>query len=263
MRLLICGILGRMGKVTQDLIEEAEGLTVAAGVDSGFDSLGSGLPSFKNGYALYSSIVDCKTHFDCAISFLPPTASGETFALLNYCAESKKPVVICTTGLCEKVLGKINETSQKTAVLHSANMSYGINLINGLLEKISKKLFDAGFDIEIVEKHHSGKIDCPSGTANMLADTINSSLGGNMEIVHDRSREHNKRGQNEIGVFALRGGGINGDHSIMFASATEVIELSHSALNRSVFASGAVKAAKYLLGKEPGLYTMKNLIGVD
>ena len=263
MKLLICGILGRMGKVTHAMIEETEGLTVAAGVDSGFDSLGSGLPSFEHGYALYSSIIDCKTHFDCAISFLPPTALGESIALLNYCAESKKPVVICTTGICEKMLGKINEASQKTAVLHSANMSYGINLINDVLEKVSKNLFDAGFDIEIVEKHHSGKIDSPSGTANMLANTINTSLGGNMDIVHDRSREHKKRGQNEIAVFALRGGGICGDHSIMFASATEVIELSHSVLSRSVFANGAIKAAKYLLGKEPGLYTMKNLIGVD
>ena len=252
MRLIVCGVLGRMGKVTQELINAAEGMSIVAGVDWDTESVG---------FALYKTINDCKTEADCAISFLPPTAFDENMALLDYCAKEKLPIVICTTGLCEQVINKINEVSQQTAVLHSANMSYGINLICDVLEKVSKSLYAAGFDIEIVEKHHNGKIDSPSGTANMLANTINSSLGGKMDIVNDRSKEHKKRGQNEIGVFALRGGGICGEHSIYFASSAEVIELSHSAISRAVFANGAIKAAKFLLGKEPGLYTMKDLTG--
>ena len=254
MRLIVCGVLGRMGKATQELVDAAEGISIVAGVDFSAESVD---------FALYKTIAECETEADCVISFLPPTAIDENMALLDYCAKHKLPAVICTTGLCEQVMSRINEASQNTAILHSANMSYGINLINDVLEKVSKNLFDAGFDIEIVEKHHSGKIDSPSGTANMLANTINSSLGGKLDIVYDRSRVHKKRGENEMGVFALRGGGICGDHSIMFASATEVIELSHSALSRAVFANGAIKAAKFLLGKQPGLYTMKNLIGVD
>ena len=254
MRLIISGVLGRMGKATREFVDAADDINIVAGVD---------LDSETVGFALYKTINDCETEADCVISFLPPTAFDENIALLDYCVQKKLPVVICTTRLTEQMTSKINEASQKTAVLHSANMSYGINLINGVLEKVSKNLFDAGFDIEIVEKHHSGKIDSPSGTANMLANTINQALGGTMDIVHDRSRELKKRGENDIGVFALRGGGICGDHSVYFASATEVIELSHSALSRAVFVSGAIKAAKYLLGKEPGLYTIKNLIGVD
>ena len=254
MRLIVCGVLGRMGKVTLEIVDATKGMSIAAGVDS-YEK--------PTHFPLYKTISDCETEADCVISFLPPTASNENMALMDYCAKKQLPVVICTTGLGERVIEKINEASQKTAVLHSANMSFGINLICSVLEKISKSLYEAGFDIEIVEKHHGGKIDSPSGTANMLANTINSSLGGKMDIVYDRSREHKKRGQNELGVFALRGGGICGDHSIMFASSTEVIELSHSALSRNVFADGAIKAAEFLMGKKPGLYTMKDLIGGD
>ena len=250
MRLIVCGVLGRMGKVTQELIDASEDKNVVAGVDSCTDSVH---------FPLYKTIKECKTKADCVISFLPPTASYENIALLDYCSQKQLPVVICTTGLCDNVKRKINEASQRTAVLHSANMSIGINLINSVLEKVSKSLFDAGFDIEIVEKHHSGKIDSPSGTAVMLASTINTALDGKMDIVFDRSREQKKRKQNELGVFALRGGGICGDHSVMFASTTEVIEFSHQALSRRVFANGAIKAAEFLQKKEPGLYTMKNL----
>ena len=254
MRLIVCGVLGRMGKATKEIVNQSECMSVVAGVDIGTETVD---------FELYKTISNCKTEADCLISFLPPTAFDENMAILEYCADKKLPVVICTTGLCVQVMSKINEASQKTAVLHSANMSFGINLISNVLEKVSKSLFDAGFDIEIVEKHHNGKIDSPSGTANMLANTINSSVGGKLDIVHDRSKEQKKRKQNELGVFALRGGGIYGDHSIYFASATEVIELSHSALSRKVFANGAIKAAEFLLGKKPGLYTMKNLLGVD
>ena len=254
MRLIVCGVLGRMGKATQELIFESEDLNLVAGVDLAEKSVN---------FPLYKTINDCKTEADCIVSFLPPTAYNESMALLDYCIKKQLPVVICTTGNCEKVIGKINEASGSVAVLHSANMSFGINLICDVLEKVSKSLYEAGFDIEILEKHHSGKIDSPSGTAYMLANTINSSLDGKLNIVNDRSGAHKKRGQEEMGVFALRGGGICGDHSIMFASGTEVIELSHSALNRAVFANGALKAARFLLGKKPGLYNMKNLLGVN
>ena len=254
MRLIICGVMGRMGKATQELVEESKGISIVSGVD---------IVSQFTPFPLYKSIAECKTEADCIISFLPPTAYDENITLLDYCIKMQLPVVICTTGLCEKATNKISEASKSVAVLHSANMSFGINLICDVLEKISKSLYEAGFDIEILEKHHNGKIDSPSGTANMLASTINSSLDGKMEIVHDRSREHKKRAQNEIGVFALRGGGICSEHSIMFASASEVVEVTHSALSRRVYADGAVKAASFLLGKPLGLYSMKNMLGVN
>ena len=254
MRLIVCGVLGRMGTATQEIVVEAKGISIVAGIDIVEKSVD---------FPLYKTINDCNKETDCVISFLPPTAYDENMTLLDYCEKKQFPIVICTTGLCEKVIGKINDVSKSIAVLHSANMSFGINLICEVLEKVSKSLFETGFDIEIVEKHHSGKLDSPSGTAIMLANTINTSLGGKMEIVLDRSREHKKRAQNEIGVFALRGGGICSEHSIMFASASEVVEVSHSALSRKVYADGAIKAAEFLLGKKPGMYAMKNLLGVN
>ena len=186
--------------------------------------------------------------------------AGAVDALLDYCAEKKIPVVLCTTGLSEEQLEKVRETSEKTAVLKSANMSMGINLLLKLLKDAAKVLGNAGYDIELVERHHNQKLDAPSGTALALADSINEALNGEYHYVYDRSQVRQKRDAKEIGISAVRGGTIVGDHEVIFAGTDEVIEFRHSAYSRNVFAKGAVEAAKFLAGKETGMYDMGDVI---
>ena len=186
--------------------------------------------------------------------------AGAVDALLDYCAEKKIPVVLCTTGLSEEQLEKVRETSEKTAVLKSANMSVGINLLLKLLKDAAKVLGNAGYDIELVERHHNQKLDAPSGTALALADSINEALNGEYHYVYDRSQVRQKRDTKEIGISAVRGGTIVGEHEVIFAGTDEVIEFRHSAYSRNVFAKGAVEAAKFLAGKETGMYDMGDVI---
>ena len=180
--------------------------------------------------------------------------------LLCYCEEKKIPAVVCTTGLSEEQTGALRRVSEKTAVLKSANMSVGINLLEVLIAQAAPKLAAAGFDIEIVEKHHRTKIDAPSGTAIALADAANEALEGEYEFVYDRSSRREKRPVKEIGISAVRGGTIVGDHDVIFAGQDEVITLSHRAYSRAVFGKGAVEAAKFLAGKEAGFYTMGDVL---
>ena len=181
--------------------------------------------------------------------------------LLDYCAEKKLPCVLCTTGLSEAQLEKVKVTAEKTAVLKSANMSLGINMLLKLLKEAAQILSPAGFDIEIVEKHHNQKLDAPSGTALALADSINEEMGDSFEYVYDRSQVRQKRNAKEIGISAVRGGTIVGDHDVIFAGADEVITFSHRAYSKAVFGKGAIQAAKFLAGKPAGLYDMSDVIG--
>lgn len=181
--------------------------------------------------------------------------------LLDYCAEKKVPCVLCTTGLSEAQLAKVQETSKQVAVLKSANMSLGINMLLKLLKEAAKTLSPAGFDIEIVEKHHNQKLDAPSGTALALADSINEAMGDSFGYVYDRSQVRQKRDAKEIGISAVRGGTIVGDHDVIFAGADEVITFSHRAYSKAVFGKGAIQAAKFLAGKPAGLYDMADVIG--
>jgi 4-hydroxy-tetrahydrodipicolinate reductase len=180
--------------------------------------------------------------------------------LLEYCAEKKLPVVLCTTGLTSEQLEKVQETSKKTAVLKSANMSLGINMLLKLLQEATKILAPAGYDIEIVEKHHNQKVDAPSGTAIALADSINEVLNQEYTYIYDRSTERKKREKTEIGISAVRGGTIVGEHEVIFAGEDEVIEFKHTAYSKAVFAKGAVEAGKFLSGKPAGMYDMKDVI---
>ena len=186
--------------------------------------------------------------------------AGAVDSLLDYCVEKKLPVVLCTTGLSEEQLKKVNTASQQIPVLKSANMSVGINLLLKLLAEAAKVLGPAGYDIELVERHHNPKVDAPSGTALALADSINASLDNKYTYVYDRSQVRKKREKNEIGISAVRGGTIVGDHEVIFAGTDEVIECKHSAYSRSVFGKGAVEAAKFLAGQEPGMYDMGDVI---
>lgn len=248
-KVIMHGCNGKMGQVITGLLKDDEEAKIVAGVDIS--------NHIQNDYPVYSSLEECKEEADVIIDFASAKAVD---ALLDYCEDNAMPVVLCTTGLSEEQLKRVEETAKKAAVLRSANMSLGINLLMRLLKDAADKLVAAGFDIEIVEKHHNLKVDAPSGTALALADSINEEYDNAFEYVYDRSKVREKRGKKEIGISAVRGGTIVGDHDVIFAGVDEVITFSHTAYSKSVFAKGAIQAAKYLAGKEAGLYTMKNVI---
>ena len=178
---------------------------------------------------------------------------------LDYAKKTNTPAVICTTGLDENQKKEILEASKEVAIFFSANMSLGVNLIAELARKATAVLGNQ-FDIEIVEAHHNQKIDAPSGTALMLADSISEALDEKPIYEFDRHSKRMKRTKNEIGIHAVRGGTIVGEHEIIFAGPDEVIKISHSAYSKQLFANGSVNAGLFLVGKEPGFYSMKDLV---
>ena len=248
-KVIMHGCNGKMGQTISRLIETDEAIEIVAGVDV-FDGI-------SNTYPVFKSITECNVDADVVIDFSSPVCMD---ALLDYCAEKNVPVVLCTTGLTKEQLDKVQETSKKVAVLKSANMSMGINLLQKVLKDISPVLAEAGFDIEIVEKHHNLKKDSPSGTALALGDSINEAFEEKFEYVYDRSDRSIVRPKKEIGFSAVRGGTIVGDHDVIFAGEDEVITLSHRAYSKAVFGKGAVQAAKFLKGKAAGMYDMSDVI---
>lgn len=249
-RIIMHGCNGKMGQVISGLVEADNEAEIVAGVDV-YDQV-------KNPYPVFKTIEECNVEADAVIDF--SNAAGVD-KLLDYCVSKKLPVVLCTTGLTEEQLAHVREASGKTAVLKSANMSLGINMLLKLLKEAAGILAPAGFDIEIVEKHHNQKLDAPSGTALALADSINEEFDNRYEYVYDRSQERRKRSEKEIGISAVRGGTIVGDHDVIFAGADEVITFSHRAYSKAVFGKGAVQAAKFLAGKPAGMYDMSDVIG--
>ena len=250
-KFLMHGCNGKMGRMITEIVKNDENAVIAAGVDAY-----TGAP---NEYPVFESIDKCDVDVDVVIDF--STASAVD-GLLDYCVQKKLPVVLCTTGLSEDQLKKVEEAAKETAVLKSANMSLGINLLLKLLKDAAKVLAPAGYDMEIVEKHHNQKLDAPSGTALALADSINEEMNGEYEYVYDRSQVRKKRDKKEIGISAVRGGTIVGIHDVIFAGTDEVIEFTHTAYSRSVFAKGAVEAGKVLGGKAPGMYDMGDVVGL-
>ena len=204
-------------------------------------------------------VEECDVEADVVVDFSNAAAVD---GLLAYCRAKNLPVVLCTTGLSEEQLAKVEETAKETAVLRSANMSLGINLLMKLLQDAAKVLAPSGFDVELVEKHHNQKLDAPSGTALALADAVNAALNQEYTYNYDRSKERKKREKKEIGIAAVRGGTIVGEHEVLFAGTDEVIEFKHTAYSRSVFAKGALEAAKFLAGKPSGMYDMSDVIGL-
>ena len=248
-RIIMHGCNGKMGQVITGIVKEDENATIVAGVDV-YDGI-------KNDYPVFKSITECDVEADVIIDF---AATQAIDALLEYCTTKKIPVVLCTTGLSKEQLKGVEDASKKVAVLKSANMSLGINLLLELLEKAAVVLADAGYDMEIVERHHNQKVDAPSGTALALADALNGALNNEYNYKYDRSTERKNRDKKEIGISAVRGGNIVGEHEVIFAGTDEVIEFKHTAYSKAVFAKGAVEAAKYLAGKCPGYYNMSDVI---
>ena len=248
-RAIMHGCNGRMGQVVSGLVKEDAGIEFVAGVDTYTER--------KNDYPVFAKIADCDVEADVIIDFSNAAAVD---GLLDYCVEKQVPVVLCSTGLSEEQLQKVEEASKKVAVLKSANMSMGINLLLKLLQNATKVLAPAGYDIELVERHHNQKLDAPSGTAIALADSINKSMDNAYEYVYDRSQVRKKRDAKEIGISAVRGGTIVGEHEVIYAGTDEVIEFKHTAYSRTVFGKGAVEAAKFLAGKEAGRYDMSDVI---
>lgn len=248
-KMIMHGCNGKMGQVISGIVAEDAQVEMAAGVDV-YDN-GS------NPYPVFSNITACNIQADVIIDFSNARAVD---ALLDYAVEKQIPVVLCTTGLSEEQLVHVEDASKKVAILKSANMSLGINTIMKLLQDAAKVFAPAGYDIEIVEKHHNQKLDAPSGTAIALADSINEAMDHRYEYIYDRSQRREKRDGKELGISAVRGGTIVGEHEVIFAGTDEVIEIKHTAYSKAVFAKGAVEAGKFLAGKMPGLYNMSDVI---
>ena len=248
-KILMHGCNGKMGRMITEIVKNDSDVEIVAGVDK--------YTAVPNDYPVFESIAACDVDADAVIDF---SNAGAVDKLLDYCTEKKLPVVLCTTGLSEEQLKKVKESSEKIAILKSANMSMGINLLLKLLKDAAKVLAPAGYDIELVEKHHNQKLDAPSGTALALADSMNEALNNEYNYVYDRSQVRQKRDAKEIGISAVRAGTIVGEHEVLFAGTDEVIEFKHTAYSRSVFAKGAVEAAKFLAGKETGMYDMGDVI---
>lgn len=246
--IILSGCCGKMGKMISECAKTNNNLSIVAGIDINTDS------NFD--YPIFNSIDQCTISADVIIDFSRPTSLN---GLINYCKKNTTPIVLCTTGYSDSQLKDIDELSNYVGVFHSANMSIGINLINSLLKQVSGKLFE-DYDIEVIEKHHNQKIDSPSGTALLLANSIQNSIKEETELIYGRQGSH-KREKKEIGIHAIRGGNIIGDHTVIFAGAGECIELTHKAISREVFAVGALKAASFMKDKPAGKYDMDNVVG--
>lgn len=248
-KVIMHGCNGRMGQVITGLIADDSGIEIVAGVD-----MSNHIP---NTYPVFPTISECNIEADVIIDFASAKAAD---TLLEFCVKRHIPCVLCTTGLSQEQLEAVEKASEKVAILKSANMSLGINLLLKLLKDAAGVLAPAGFDMEIVEKHHNQKIDAPSGTALALADSMNEELQNEYEYVYDRSTKREKRSTKEIGISAIRGGTIVGEHDVIFAGADEIITFSHTAYSKAIFGKGAIQAAKFLKDKKTGIYNMSHVI---
>lgn len=249
-RMIMHGCCGAMGRVITSIVSEDPDIAIVAGIDK---NTGGQCP-----YPVFPSLNECTEEGDVIVDFSAPAAVDH---LLDYCEANKIPVVLCTTGLTKEQVERAGEVSKSAAVLRSANMSLGINLLFKLVAEAAKVLAASGFDMEIVEKHHNQKKDAPSGTALALAEALNHAVGQAYHNVFDRSQSSEKRDAKEIGISAVRGGSIVGEHDVIFAGKDEVVTFSHTAYSKAIFAKGAVSAAKFLAGKGPGMYDMSHVIG--
>lgn len=246
--IILCGCSGRMGEAVSRLVAERADSQIVAGIDINAAAQASGFP-------VYQSIWEFSGKADVIVDFSHHSALP---ALLDYALKNSTPLVVCTTGHTEEELALMRSASQKVAVFFSGNMSIGINLIMELCRQAARTLGE-GFDVEIIEKHHNKKLDAPSGTALMLADSIKGERE-NTEYVYDRHSVRRQRDPAEIGIHSVRGGTIVGEHEVIFAGNNEMITISHSAMSREIFAAGAVRAAVYVSGKTAGMYNMSDVI---
>ena len=249
-KIILNGCCGKMGRIIQDCCKNFNDLEIVAGIDK--------FPS-PSQFPVFKDIKDVNISYDVLLDFSRADALRDLISLTE---KTKKPLVLCSTGYSKEDLDLINEKSKTLPIFKSANMSIGINLINSLLKKVTPLLY-GNYDIEIIEKHHNQKVDAPSGTAVLLADTIKDSIKEETKFVYGREG-NSKREENEIGIHAIRGGGIVGDHDVIFAGTGEVIELSHKAISREVFAVGALKACAYMSNiSKAGLYNMNDVLQLN
>lgn len=246
-KILLVGCNGKMGKMISSLANTMENIVISAGVDKNIES--------PFNYKIYEDIFEAKEIYDVILDFSRPDTLN---SISTYAIDHNIPVIFCTTGYSKDQLKVIKDLSKSVPVFLSANMSIGVNIINNILKTISNILYD-DFDIEVVEKHHNQKVDAPSGTALLLANTIKNSISEETSLTIGRDGIK-KREHKEIGIHAIRGGNIIGDHEVIFAGKGEVIEIKHSAISREVFAIGALKACIFMHKKEKGLYSMDDII---
>jgi 4-hydroxy-tetrahydrodipicolinate reductase len=237
-----------MGRVITNIAHYREDVKIVAGYDLN--------DAIANDYPVFTQLDQCSVAVDVMIDFSHPSAQ-----VLNYAVSRNIPLVMATTGISEEQVARLKESSHLIPILFSANMSLGVNLLLELVQKAAKLLY-SNFDIEIVERHHNQKIDAPSGTALALADAINQALPEKYRYVYDRHTKRVKRSKDEIGIHAIRGGNIAGDHTVIFAGNDEIIELRHTANSKEIFGVGALKAAVFLHDKEPGFYSMQDLLNL-
>ena len=247
--ILLSGCCGYMGRVVSAMAEKDPDISIIAGIDVAAPQPG--------GYPVYASPAEFTGSADVVVDFSAPAALD---GLLEYCTKHSTPVILCTTGYSEQQIADISAAAEQIPVFRSANMSLGVNLLADLIRRACAVLGDS-FDVEIIERHHRRKADAPSGTALMLADAASSALPYDPMYVFERQSRRQPRDSREIGISAVRGGTIVGEHEVIFAGLDEIIELRHSAASREVFATGAVRAAKFLAGvSAPGLYDMRDLL---
>lgn len=247
MNILLNGASGRMGNEVAKTVEKETDMKIVSGIGLKEDLSGT--------FPIYNKIEDVKEKIDVIIDFSVPEA---TFKVLEYAKKEKTPIVIATTGFSKEELEKIEELSKEIPIFRSANMSLDINLMAKLIKEVAKVLEDT--DIEIIETHHNRKIDAPSGTAILLADAINEVLENKKEYNFDRMKKREPRKKNEIGFSSVRGGNIVGEHTVSFFGENETLEIKHTSYSRQVFVEGAIKAAKFIVTKNTGLYNMNDLI---
>ncbi len=250
-RIVLNGVLGKMGRVLAEMIAAREDLTVAYGIDKN-----CAVSPFE--FPVYTSPdeVPENAEADVIIDFSHFTAVP---GIVKFAVSRKLPIVVCTTGLGDDEKELLKEASKTIPLFTSANMSIGVTLLKKLCREASQFLGE-DFDIEIVERHHNQKVDAPSGTALAIADAINDENDGKFDYIYDRHSVRQKRSKREIGISAVRGGSIVGDHEVIFAGPNEVIEINHHAQSRNVFADGALKAAVFVATKAPGYYNMESMI---
>ncbi|MCR5653615.1 MAG: 4-hydroxy-tetrahydrodipicolinate reductase [Ruminococcus sp.] len=246
--IILCGCNGKMGHVVAQAVQNNDSCAVVCGVDA-YGTNNYDFPTF-------SDFTQVDVEADVIIDFSNPACLD---GLLDFSLTKKIPAVICTTGYSDEEVQKINKASEQIAVFYSGNMSLGVNLLIELAKQATKVLGN-DFDIEILEKHHNLKVDAPSGTALMIADGISSELEKEPQYVYDRHSYRKKRSKNEIGIHAVRGGTIVGEHDVIFAGHDEVVTITHQAQSKELFATGAINAAVFLKDKGAGMYNMSMML---
>lgn len=249
-KMIIHGCNGVMGQKVAEMAAKDPMVETVAGIDYNVNAR-------QNPFPVFAKLAECDVEADVVVDFSSAVAVD---GLLDACVEKKLPLVLCTTGLSDAQLEHVQEAAKVIPILRSGNMSLGINLLMKVVEEVASVLLSADFDPEIVEKHHRRKLDAPSGTALMLAEAVNRAVDGSYEICLDRHERRMSRPKEEIGIQAVRGGTIVGEHEVIFAGPDELIEIRHVAYSRAIFANGALQAAKAIAGREAGLYDMQSVL---